>query len=180
MSGLFSLSDKERIILESLIHVSSDTKQLQRAQALLWLDDGETVEDVAHLLRTSRQTIYSWMARFRQADDLDLAQRLADAPRSGRPPTAAGIIDPLIDKVIDSDPRDYGYHSTVWTAALLRLYLAEAHQLDVSLRSISYAIERLDIIWKRPRHDLARQSATWRQAKGGLNTGFSRIRGRSS
>lgn len=178
MSDLFSLNDKERIMLESVISVSRDAKQLQRAQALLWLDEGESIEDVAALLRTSRQTIYSWLARLRQIDDRDIAQRLVDAPRSGRPPTARGIIDPLIDKVIDLDPRDYGYHSTVWTAGLLKLYLAEVHHLDVSQRSVSYAIERLDILWKRPRHDLARQSATWRQAKGGLNVGFSAKSGR--
>lgn len=173
MSDLFSLSDKERVMLESIIKLSNDTKQLQRAQALLWLDDGESVEDVAHLLRTSRQTIYSWTARRHRSDGRELAAQLRDAPRSGRPPTAAGIIDPLIDQIVDSDPRDYGYHSTVWTAALLRLYLSEVHHLDVSQRSVSYAIDRLGIIWKRPRHDLARQSATWQQAKGGSDVGFS-------
>ena len=52
---------------------------------------------------------------------------MLDAPRSGRPPTALGIIDPLIEAVIEADPRDYGYHATGWTAPLLQRYLEEVH-----------------------------------------------------
>ena len=40
-------------------------------------------------------------------------------PAAGRPPTASGVIDPLIAEVIDDDPRESGYRSTNWTAALL-------------------------------------------------------------
>jgi transposase len=98
-----------------------------------------------------------------------MVERLADAHRSGRPVSAKGIIDPLIDAVIDSDPRDYSYNSTVWTAPLLRRYLSQHHQQEVSVRSISYALERLGINWKHPRHTLGRRDPHWRQAKGGSN-----------
>ena len=92
-------------------------------------NDGESIEEVAERLCVSRRTIYYWVEWFESSVGLDLASRLADAPRSGRPATAQGIIDPLIDEVIETDPRDLGYRSTVWTAALLRHYLAEYHQL---------------------------------------------------
>ena len=62
-----------------------------------------------------------------------------------------------------------GYRSTVWTAALLRQYLRDVPRIEVSQRSVSRALERLGIVWKRPRDDLARRSSTWRQAKGGSN-----------
>jgi transposase len=90
-----------------------------------------------------------------------------DAARSGRPRTAHGIIDPLIDAAIDTDPRELGYRSTVWTAALLQAYLSEEHQIEVCSKSVSFAIARLQIRWKRPRHRLALRPGTWRQAKGG-------------
>ncbi|MBV8319038.1 MAG: helix-turn-helix domain-containing protein [Planctomycetaceae bacterium] len=35
------------------------TKERCRAQALLWLDEGETIEEVAPLLHVSRQTVYT-------------------------------------------------------------------------------------------------------------------------
>lgn len=180
MSDLVSLNYKERTALEAVRATSHDAKQLQRVQALLWLDEGERVEEIASLLRVTRQVIYKWALRLRTAQDWPLGQRLADAARSGRPRTVHGIIDPLIDEVIELDPRDFGYQSTVWTAALLVVYLSDVHHIAVSPRSVSYALERLRIVWKHPRYDLARRSSTWRQAKGGLNRGFLRAPERSS
>jgi transposase len=110
--------------------------------------------------------LYNWAHRFRARSDSDLSERLADAPRSGRPCTAQGIIDPLLDQVIDEDPRDWGYQATVWTAPLLQRYLEDQHHITVSRQSVSAAIDRLAIRWKRPRHRLALRPATWRQAKG--------------
>jgi transposase len=161
------LSDRLRAELEDLVTHTPLAKERCRAQALLWLADGEPVEQVAELLRVSRQTVYNWTERFRQREGLDLRVRLLDAPRSGRPPTALGIIDPLIEAVIGKDPRTLGYHSTVWTAALLMQQLKRVHGIEVSRKSISAALVRLDIRWKRPRHQLSLRPETWRQSKGG-------------
>jgi len=162
-----SLSYTERGLLENIASITRDPRTLRRTQAILWLDEGQSVEDAAELLRVSRQTIYNWVERFQSRTDLDLLGRLSDAQRSGRPPTAVGVIDPLIDAIIDQDPRELGYRSTVWTAGLLVEYLWDVQRIEVSERSVSYALGRLRIRWKRPRYDLARRSSSWRQAKGG-------------
>jgi|SRR5215210_3439030 len=161
------LNSKERILLEHIISDSLDARQLLRAYALIWLNEGDSVEQIAQRLSVSRQTIYNWAIRLHQRQDLDLSARVADAPRSGRPCTAKGIIDSLIEEVIDDDPRDRGYASTVWTAPLLVAYLRTKHAIEVSSDSVSLALARLKIRWKRPRHHLALRSDTWRQAKGG-------------
>jgi transposase len=165
--ALIHLRPHERRALSQIACSGPTVKELIRAQALLWLDAGDTVEEVAQRLLVSRQTVYNWLVRFQQRADLDLPVRLQDAPREGRPPTALGIIDPLLEEVIDSDPRSYGYRHTVWTAALLQDYLDEVHHITICRKSVSLAIERLGIRWKRPRHVLAQRSETWRQAKGG-------------
>lgn len=167
MSRLIELTGKQRNELELLLTRHADSRLYQRALALLLLDDGQTVDEIATSLRVSRQSVYNWALRFQQRDPLSVLARLADAERGGRPVTVKGIIDPLIDAVIDSDPRHYGYNSTVWTAELLRRYLREQHQQEASLRSIGYTLTRLRINWKRPRHRLARRDPHWRQAKGG-------------
>jgi transposase len=131
-----TLSDRSRRELEDLLTHTPSAKERCRAQAVLWLAEGESVEQVAELLHTSRQTIYNWTERFEQRRGLDLRSRLADAPRPGRPPTALGIIDPLIAEVIDTDPRNLGYHSTVWTTPLLGEYLKQVHGIEVSRKSI--------------------------------------------
>jgi transposase len=161
------LSARERAQLQDLMVRTSDARILRRAYALLWSDEGKSVHEIAAQLKISRQTVYNWLERFHERADDDLITRLSDAQRSGRPKTALGIIDPLIEAIIDRDPREQGYRATVWTAPLLMSYLANVHHLTVSCQSVRLAIARLRFRWKRPRHTLALRSATWRQAKGG-------------
>lgn len=161
------LSRKERAKLVDLLAHPHDARQALRAYALLWLDDGESVPEVATRLGITRQTVYNWASRFQARADLETTLRLLDAPRCGRPCTATGVIDPLIDAVIERDPREFAYRSTVWTAPLLVQYLRDEHQLVVSDDSVRLAIARLQVRWKRPRHQLALRPETWRQAKGG-------------
>jgi len=169
MSNLLKLDIEERETLESIVASVKDVRQFRRGQALLWLDAGRSAQNVSQLLNVSRQTIYNWVHRFHASKRISLTQRIADAQRCGRPPTAHGIIDPLIDQVIDKDPSILGYHSSIWTSELLVRYLSDTYGIHVSLRSVGYALKRLGIRWKFPRYELSRRSPTWRQAKGGSN-----------
>lgn len=169
--ALVKLKWRERRVLGDLLKSTHDAITLRRAQALLWLDQGSRVSDVAARLSVSRQVIYQWVSRFQQESPHELATRLAAGARCGRPRTVHGIIDPWIDEVIDHDPRLFGYNSTVWTAPLLAEYLKAEHDLTVSVPSVRLAIARLGMSWKRPRHQLVLRSPTWRQAKGGLKRG---------
>lgn len=177
---LFDLRPRERRALKELTVRTEAAKRLRRAQALLWLDDGESVQEVAERLLVSRQVVYKWVSHFQTRDGLPLAARVADGQHTGRPRTVHGVIDPLLDAIIDSDPRDLSYRATVWTAPLLQQYLLDSHGLAVSRPSVSLALTRLGIRWKRPRHSLARRPATWRQAKGGSSGAWQTVSGRSS
>ena len=161
------LSARLRGELEDLVLRTPSAKERCRAQAVLWLAEGLSAEQVAETFQVSRQTVYNWANRFLRRDDLDLRARLLDAPRPGRPPSIAEVIDPLIEAALARDPRELGYHATVWTAELLQHDLEHSHGIKASVKSISAAIARLDFRWKRPRHELAARPATWRQAKGG-------------
>jgi transposase len=164
---LFTLKPKEYTALQALNAHVCRGDEWRRAQALVWLTEGESVVEIAERLTVSRQSVYNWVQRFRQRDDQGLLQRLRDGERSGRPRTAKGIIDALIAEVIDRDPQALGYNATIWTVALLKHYLQDEHGIEVSDKSISRTMARLGIRWKRPRHQLALRPETWRQAKGG-------------
>jgi transposase len=170
--ALIILNDHLRGELEELVLRTPLAKERCRAQAVLWLAEGLPAEQIAETFQVSRQTVYNWADRFRQREGLDLRARLLDATRPGRPPSISGIIDPLIDAVFAQDPRELGYHATVWTAQLLVEYLEQAHGIKASRKSVSLAIARLRLRWKRPRHQLAAQQEHWRQAKGGLKHGL--------
>lgn len=162
-----ALRGKQRPALEDSVAHTTDARVLRRAHALLDLADGVSPQEIAAQFDVERQTVYNWAERLRARKDLPFLQRLDDAPRSGRPCTAQGIIEPWRDAIIDTDPRLLGYRATVWTAPLLVHYLAEHHQIHVSSQSVRLAIARLRLHWKRPRYGLALRPATWRQAKGG-------------
>jgi transposase len=165
--ALLSLNDRQRGELEDLAVHTALAKERCRAQALLWLAEGADVAEVAELLLVSRQTVYNWVRRFRARAGSGLRAGLLDATRPGRPRAAGGAIDGLVAAVIDGDPRRHGYRATAWTAPLLRCHLRDHHGIVVSDRTVSRAIDRLGIRWKRPRHDLALRPETWRQSKGG-------------
>ncbi len=171
METQFKLHWHAKRSLEQLLTQTHDATTLRRAQALLWLDRGESVAQVAARLGMSRQAIYKWIDMFERDIALETVTRLEVRPRSGRPRTVAGIIDVLLDEVIDHDPRTYGYNSTVWTARLLAAYLQEQHDVVASVPSVRLALARLGLRWKRPRYALALRAPTWRQAKGGLKRG---------
>lgn len=164
-----TLSDKEYQQLLAVARSAHDPRALQRAQALLWLSAGDDVTEVAQRLFVTPRTIYRWVHRFQQYRSLALGPRLSDRQRSGRPRLAGGGLETLLAPILEEDPRKRGDRSTVWTAAVLRQYLHDVHRLEVSQRSVSRALARGGITWKRPRYDLARRSTTWRQAKGGSN-----------
>src|SRR3954468_999151 len=165
--ALLALSGRQRVQLEDIVSHTPWAKERCRAQALLWIADGSNVGEVAELLQVSRQTVYNWLSRFEGRAELDLRARLLDAPHRGRPRAASGTVDELVAAVIDGDPREFGYHATVWTAPLLSRYLRDHHAIDVSDRTASRVIDRLGLRWKRPRHELALRPEMWRQSKGG-------------
>jgi urease accessory protein UreE len=167
IEALLARLGAKTVAIEAPFDPESSAKERCRAQAVLWLAEGLSAEQVAETFQVSRQTVYNWVNRFLRRDDLELRARLLDAPRPGRPPSIAEVIDPWIAAAFAGDPRESGYHATVWTAELLQHHLEHAHGIKASVKSISLAIARLGLRWKRPRHELAARPETWRQAKGG-------------
>jgi transposase len=79
------LSAKERGQFEAALRPATTEKRIAlRAQAALLLADDVATADVAKLLGVHLRTVMKWRARFSCPDP---ASRLADAPRSGRPPS---------------------------------------------------------------------------------------------
>jgi transposase len=147
--AFFMLNTQERTVLENILVPAPLTNEVRRAQALLWLDEGESPQVVATRLRVSRQTVYNWATRFkRRRGALDIPARLADDKRSGRPGTVSRIIDPLIGAVMSRQPREFGYQSAEWTATVLKHYLRDRHHIMVCRASVSLALRRLCKGWE--------------------------------
>jgi transposase len=79
----------QREALEQLMRTHSTPQQLAlRARMIVHATDGIGVRESARELGVWPKTVRYWRKRWRQADDkCSVCERLADAPRSGAPPT---------------------------------------------------------------------------------------------
>lgn len=161
------LTRHERETLEVLVGRSGDGYQVRRAQALLWLDDGEKKGAVAARLRVTRQTVWNWTRRWEQRNGTSLEVRLKDRPKSGCPGTKRRRVGEMLPKLLSACPRDLGYRPMAWTVLLLRHHIQEVEKIVVSYATVRRALRGLGYRYKRPRYVLARRSPTWRQEKGG-------------
>ena len=141
---LLALNLQEREALQALLTPLALTNAVRRAQALLWLDAGQSPETIAARLGVSRQTVYNWATRFKERrEQCDEPTRLADDKRPGRGKSTAYLIDPLIEALLPRDPHEFGYCAPRWNPTLLERYLRTVAHLTVCRRSVSLALQRL-------------------------------------
>lgn len=157
----FKLTAQQRGQLERKRRLAHDGRVVCRAQALLWLDEGHSITEVAKLCGVSCQRIYNWINHFNSRERSPEA--LADAPRSGRPPLLKGESRALLEEVMAQDPQALGYRQTVWTVPLLPYHLRD-QEIEVSDSTLRRTLHKLRYRWKRPRHILAHRDPK-REAK---------------
>lgn len=119
-----TLSDTDRSALEQLLsHGTLSARKFKRATALLELDRGKSLVDVAATLQVSYPTVSAWRDRYAR---LGLSG-LDDAPRSGRPIAIDGTHRAKITALACSDAPE-GHDR--WTLRLLAEKVVEAGFCD--------------------------------------------------
>ena len=78
------LSEEDRAAIAAAMRpAKAEQRIVRRAQALLMMADGVPGTDIARVLGVHVRTVQDWRRRFDGEAPVD---KLADAPRSGRPP----------------------------------------------------------------------------------------------
>jgi transposase len=135
--------------LRHLTRTDPDPRVRHRADALLLLAHGRSVEEAAHDVGCCTKRIRVWRRRF-------LAEGrpgLADRPRRGRPPKLDGQAQAELETALAASPLDYGYPVTIWTVADLTDLLAQ-RGWSVCRTTVWRALQRMGYRYRRPRHDL--------------------------
>jgi putative transposase len=110
-----ALSERERAQLESLVRQATCPQQVAlRARIVLAADAGEAVRESARRLGVARSTVQGWRRRWLVSEG-SVAERLADAPRSGTPPTFTAEQICAIVALACEPPQDSGRPITHWT-----------------------------------------------------------------
>jgi transposase len=145
------LTRNQRFRLRQQLTHTRDAATYRRTLAILELDEGKPIAQVANSLGVTRQTIYNWLDAYCEAfDPLDLA----DAARSGRPSTWTPDLQELLRTLLHEQPSQWGYPATHWTVPLLRQQLASWDGRWLSGDTIRRQLHTLGYVWKRTRYVL--------------------------
>ncbi len=159
------LDHHDRRRLEQALERASEVRTFRRIQAVLLVALGWAMAEVARITGARPWAVYAWVRRYLR--DHHVAS-LEDAPRSGRPHTAARITDARIVRAFRRDPLRLGYNTTGWTVPLLATHLSQKYGCSITPATLRRRMRRLGLRWKRPRYVYADKDPHRAQKKGGL------------
>jgi transposase len=164
---LRALTDEETATIHRLAHARTIShRQWQRARIVWLAHTGEDVTAIATTLRVCHATVRHWLKRF-NADGLS---GLADAPRSGTPPTYPPEQVGEIIALSLTDPQTLGQPFGAWTLDRLVAYLDMERGIRMKRSRLSEVLLAEGLRW--------RSAETWFSER--VDPDFAEKRGRSN
>jgi transposase len=159
----FDRYDQRR--LQSALQKVWDKRTFLRLRAVLLVAQGKAVYTVAKLLGRTARAIYYWVDTYLNTHN---PQDLLESPRSGRPRVAKTLTEEHILAALTENPLHLGYHTTVWTVALLAAHLNHCHGAAISPRTLRRRMKQAGLRFKRPRYVYSEKDPHRAQKKGPL------------
>jgi transposase len=148
---LLHLTPRQRYRLRRLRDDTHDAGLLRRSLALLQIDQGHAVADVAEEPGVTRQSVYNWLGRY-----LNSPTPRALHDRRGHGHVTAWDEDLLavLCSSLERPPARWGYRDREWTVPLLGEHLARWDGRRWSDTTLRRQLHHLGYVWKRPRYVL--------------------------
>jgi len=154
-----SISEMKRPVrrrLEKIIRTHRDGNYRRRANAILLLNTGETVSEVARSLCAARSTIQDWRGRYEQYGEAGLVPE----PRGPKPWTVTEEVGSQLLMLIEKDPGEYGYLRSRWTTEMLAQQVYESLAIPIHASTVRRLLPKLGIFWNRARPTLCIKDRT--------------------
>ena len=145
------LTPSQRRRVSARLRATDDARYGRRLLAILALDEGDPVSDVAERLGVTRQTVYNWARAFEAGGG---ATALEDRYGGGRPSLWTAELEALLLAALQQRPDQLGYPGPNWTIPLLQEHLQRCGGQRLSDDTIRRQMRRLDYVWKRSRYVL--------------------------
>jgi transposase len=145
------LTASQRRPVSSRLRTTDDASYGRRLMAILALDEGEPVPEVAERLGVTRQTVSNWARAFETGGG---ATALEDHYCGGRPTVWTEGLEAVLLAALRQRPDQLGYPGPNWTIPLLRDHRERCGGPRLSDDTIRRRLRRLDYLWKRPRYVL--------------------------
>lgn len=149
--SIVQLTSSQRHRLRTQLRHATDAGYYRRLLAILELDQGQTVAEVAALLQVTRQSVYNWARSFAACPDPAVLQ---DQYGIGRPSVWTEQLPTLLLTSLPQRPDQWGYVGVNWTVPLLQEHLFRHGGCWLSDDTIRRELDRLGYVWKRFRYVL--------------------------
>jgi transposase len=160
----FNRYDQRR--LQKALQQVKDKRTYLRLKAVLLFAQGMDMHAVAKFIERSVRIIYHWIGTYLENHQV---RALFDAPKAGRPPAAQAITEKRILRELDRNPLQLGYHSNVWTVALLAKHLSARYGCEIRPRTLYRRMKQIGLRCKRPRYVYSEKDPNRVQKKGPLS-----------
>jgi len=144
------LSDREHDQLDTFRLTTDHADVFRNVTIILMTDDGHSKTRIADTLGCCPSTVDRVRRLYREKGLAGL--RPIKPP--GRPPKATAKYRRALCKTVESDPRDFGYAFTVWTAPRLNAHLKKVTGLSFSDGHIRDLLRQEGFSLHRPKHTL--------------------------
>jgi transposase len=148
------LTDEQRAEAERRYETACDAETRTRYQMVLLAAQGQTVPQIAPLVRRSVHTVLRVLRRYRA----DGAAGVPHRPRPGRPPQVPAAWEAELRRVIELDPHTVGVDSANWTTRLLAAYLAQVTGYHTGIETVRMHLHKAGYVCKRPTWTLQRKA----------------------
>jgi putative transposase len=142
MDGYLQLSARER---KACLTTYRAARPARRALVLLLLADGRSYRELDAAMFASPSLVAAVKRDF-AAGGVDRV--LGQEPK---PVTVASWLILVIQWLVQSTPRDFGFFRSRWSCALLALLLWEQHRVRLSPETVRRGLHQLGFVWRRPR-----------------------------
>jgi transposase len=148
------LTDEQRAAVERRYETACDAETRTRYQMVLLAAQGQTVPQIAPVVRRSVDTVLRVLHRYCAAGVAGVPHR----PRPGRPPEVPAAWEAELRRVIELDPHTVGVDSANWTTRLLADYLAQVTGHHTGLETVRTHLHKAGYVCKRPTWTLQRKA----------------------
>ena len=140
------LTSEEAETIERLARSrTAATREVERAQIVWRARQGESVQQIAQVLRRNEATVRQWIKRF-NAHGL---QGLNDEARAGRPTTYSSEEVSEVIGLSLTDPQSLGLPFASWTLDRLEAYLNEVKGISIKRSRINDLLLREGLRWRQ-------------------------------
>lgn len=146
-----TLTARQRADLIKALARCTEVRQYRRLAAVLEVDQGRSIAEVAATTGVSLRSVYGWIEAFRTAG----TAALADQPRTGRPSGWDAASREVLQELLANTPEDYGSPTAVWTIPLLAKHLRHQTRWQMTEKTLRREVHELGYSWKRSRYVLA-------------------------